>query len=52
MVRKCRTGYELAPAVGGEEEGMLECVLKGKVHGDDGELHQQVGGTLLWKKDE
>ena len=50
IIRKCRKGYELDLVHG--DDDLLECVpAKGKGDGE-GELHKQVGGTLLWKKDE
>jgi len=49
IVRKCRKGYELSAVVG--EVNMFECVPAKKSGGDEGELHEQVGGTLVWKKD-
>jgi len=49
IVRKCRKGYELAAIIG--EVDVLECLPVKKSGGDEGELHEQVGGTLVWKKD-
>jgi hypothetical protein len=51
LVRKCDKGYSLSVKKGDDEEGILECVPVVKtVVEDEGELHQQVGGTLVWKE--
>lgn len=59
VVRKCAKGWELALSEEDVNGTLLECVKVKKHHGAwnketemEGELHQQVGGKLAWKKHE
>jgi len=52
IVRKCRKGYQLAVKEREQDEGVLMCVPVNKDVDFEGELHQQIGGTLAWKKDD